>query len=124
MYSRLFKKKKDRKCKKKEDAYDEVLYTTLEGAFSLLHSLIGLNVPIYSIVPNYNPFLQFKVPYECSIAIGKMTAVLFFFFFFFANFFSSNVQFYMLLVKQNRQTILYQTTASENYIDLYFLLKT
>ncbi|KAI9263995.1 hypothetical protein EDC94DRAFT_606696 [Helicostylum pulchrum] len=32
--------------------------------------------------------------------------------------------FYMPLVKQNRQTILYRTTASGNYIGLYFLLKT
>ncbi|KAI8067341.1 hypothetical protein BDF21DRAFT_426445 [Thamnidium elegans] len=79
MYSRLFKMKKakdaekknrkDIKDKKKEGIQDEVLYTAQEDAFSLLHSLIGLNVPISSIIPNYNPFLQFKVPHECSIAI-------------------------------------------------------
>ncbi|GAA5803304.1 hypothetical protein HPULCUR_008783 [Helicostylum pulchrum] len=78
MYSRLFKKRKtkdnekkdnEKKDKKKEDAYDEVLYTTQEGAFSLLHSLVDFNVSTSSIVPNYNPFLQFKVPHACSIAI-------------------------------------------------------
>lgn len=84
MYSQLFEtvriegeKKKD---KKNEDKYYEVLYTAQEGALTLLHPLITLNAYVSSIIPNRNPYLQFKVPHECSIAIGKITVTFFFFY--------------------------------------------
>ncbi|GAA5803312.1 hypothetical protein HPULCUR_008791 [Helicostylum pulchrum] len=79
IYSRLFKKirtsdEKNKYIKKDEDEnenieYEEVLYTAQEDALTLLHPLIGLNVYASSIIPNHDPFLQFKVPHECSIAI-------------------------------------------------------
>ncbi|KAG2234225.1 hypothetical protein INT48_001944 [Thamnidium elegans] len=47
----------------------KIFYTAQEGALTLLHPLIGLNVPVSSIIPNHNFLLQLKVPHECSVAI-------------------------------------------------------
>ncbi|GAA5812330.1 hypothetical protein MFLAVUS_005781 [Mucor flavus] len=77
MYSQFFErvrikeeKNKDKKNEKDvQDKYYEILYTAQEGALTLLHPLISLNAYVSSIISNLNPYLQFKVPHECSIAI-------------------------------------------------------
>lgn len=86
MYSQFFErvrikeeKNKDKKNEKDvQDKYYEILYTAQEGALTLLHPLISLNAYVSSIISNLNPYLQFKVPHECSIAIGKIAVAIFF----------------------------------------------